>query len=833
MKTHVKALVVGGGAVGNGIAYHLAKAGWDTMLVERDELTSGSTWHAAGLLPLFNMSYATTHIHKYSVDFYKTLEAETGLNAGFAVVGNLRMAQTDARMDEYMLYSAVADSADVYHEFLTPREMKDRWPLLRTEDLKGALFHPQDGYINPADVTQAMAKGARQHGATIERRVQVDGYRWTGSEWIVSCTRMVEQGGRLVAGEEKFDITAEHVVTATGNHAQRTARLQGVKLPAIPVEHQYIVTEPDPALVAWRRAGNPEHPVLRDADAKWYVREERGGWILGPYEKNAPARFLYDVPESFRADLFPLDLERIEAEYMAMIHRLPSSETVGLKDDFNGPICYTPDGNPLVGPVPGLRNMWIAEGFSFGITAAGGTGHYLAQLMTAGEAEIDMASLDPRRYGTWMTTEYAARKNEECYDHVFVLHHPDEEREACRPLRTAPAYDRQRALGAQMGQVNGWERPNYFGPPDAAPGFDHDGRSFRRGSWWPHAVAEATAIRETAGLIDASAFSKHLLRGPGATAFLDWFTCNKLPKLGRINLTYALTDHGTTRTEYTIVRLAENEYYLISAGAWTAYDGDYLLKSIEDFTASGGGHVDCHDITTQWGVFALAGPNARAVLRDLVKDADPDTVLGNKRFPWLSYRDIELGMCPVRAVRVAYTGELGWELHHPVEMGRYLWDLIWSVGEKHGLKPVGARAQNWLRQEKSYRAFGNELGRDATPLEAALDRFVDLTKEFRGKQAMLDTGIRAQCVTVLIDGPDDADPWGKEAIFHDGAKVGRLTSGGWSVAFGRQIGMGYVRPDLATVGTKLTVRMLRQDWQAVVVEDSPYDPSNARIRLDG
>jgi dimethylglycine dehydrogenase len=444
-----------------------------------------------------------------------------------------------------------------------------------------------------------------------------------------------------------------------------------------------------------------------------------------------------------------------------------------------------------------------------------------------------MASLDPRRYGSWMTTEYAARKNEECYEHVFILHHPDEEREACRPLRTAPNYDRQIALGAQMGQVNGWERPNYYGPKDAPAGFDHDGRSFRRGTWWPHAVAEATAIRETAGIIDATAFTKHLVRGPGATAFLDWFTCNKLPKVGRINLTYALTDTGTTRTEYTIVRLAENEYYLISAGAWTAYDGDYLLKSIEDFIATGGAHVDCHDITTQWGVFALAGPNSRAILRDLVKDANPETVLGNKRFPWLSYRDIELGMCPVRAVRVAYTGELGWELHHPIEMGRYLWDLIWSVGEKHGLKPVGARAQNWLRQEKSYRAFGNELGRDATPLEAALDRFVDLSKDFRGKQAMLDTGIRAQCVTLLIDGPADADPWGKEAIFHDGAKVGRLTSGGWSVAFGKQIGMGYVRPDLAAVGTKLTVRMLRQDWQAEVVEDSPFDPANARIRLDG
>ena len=832
MKTHVKALVVGGGAVGNGIAYHLAKAGWDTMLVERDELTSGSTWHAAGLLPLFNMGYATTHIHKYSVDFYKSLEAETGLNAGFAVVGNLRMAQTQARMDEYMLYSAVAESADVYHEFLTPAQMKDRWPLLRTDDLVGALFHPQDGYINPADVTQAMAKGARQHGALIERKIQVDGYKWTGSEWIVSCTRMVDKGGNLVASDETFEIRAEHVVTATGNHAQRTARLLGVKIPAIPVEHQFIVTEPDPMLVEYRK-NNPEHPVLRDADAKWYVREERGGWILGPYEKGAPARFEYSVPDSFRADLFPLDLERIEAEYMSMIHRLPSSETVGLKDDFNGPICYTPDGNPLVGPVPGLRNMWIAEGFSFGITAAGGTGYYLAQMMTQGEAEIDMASLDPRRYGSWMTTEYAARKNEECYDHVFILHHPDEEREACRPLRTTPVYDKQIALGAQMGQVNGWERPNYYGPLNAPADFDHNSRSFRRGEWWQYAKAEAEALRETAGLIDASAFTKHTVRGAGATAFLDWFTCNKLPSIGRINLTYALTATGTTRTEYTIVRNGLNDYYLVSAGAWTAYDADYMRKAAEDFMAGGGEPVEINDVTTQWGVFALAGPNARKILREIVKDADPDTVLSNKRFPWLTARKIELGMCPVNAIRVAYTGELGWELHHPIEMNRYLWDLLQKAGAKHGMKLVGARAQNWLRQEKSYRAFGTELGRDATPMEAGLDRFIDLSKEFQGKQAMIDTGIRAKCVTVLIDGPDDTDPWGKEAIFVDGKKVGRLTSGGWSVAFGKQIGMGYVSPELAEVGTKLKVKMLLQEWDAVVVEDSPFDPTNARIRIDG
>ncbi|MGI1660690.1 GcvT family protein [Palleronia sp. KMU-117] len=833
MKTHVRALVVGGGAVGTSIAYHLARAGWDdVMLLERDELTSGSTWHAAGLLPYFNMSYATTHIHDYSIKLYKTLQAETGLNPGFSVVGNLRMAQTQARMDEYMLYAATAETCGVPFEWLTPAQIRDRWPLVRTDDLQGAIYHPTDGYINPADVTQAMAKGARLRGVTIERKWQVDGYAWTGDHWEVTVTKMADRGGNLVPTDEREVIHAEHVVTATGNHAQRTARLLGIRIPAIPVEHQYIVTEPDPALVDWRKS-NPEHPVLRDADAKWYVREERGGWILGPYEQGAPARFLYEVPESFRADLFPLDLERIEQEYLSMIHRIPSSETVGLKDDFNGPICYTPDGNPLIGPAPGLRNMWLAEGFSFGITAAGGAGYYLAQLMVEGEAAIDMASLDPRRYGSWMTTEYAARKNEECYSHVFILHHPDEEREACRPLRTSPAYDRQKARGAQFGQVNGWERPNYYGPADAPDGFDHDARSFRRGGWWQYAVEEATAIRKAAGLIDATAFAKHRVRGPGATAFLDHLTCNRLPKVGRINLTYALTSHGTVRTEYTIVRLAEDDYYLVSAGAWAAYDGDHLTKAAEDFMGAGGGWVAVDDVTTQWGVFALAGPRSRDILKALVRDADPATVLSNKRFPWLSVRQIELLMCPVRAIRVAYTGELGWELHHPIEMQTYLWDRLMEAGAPHGLTLVGARAQNWLRQEKSYRAFGTELGRDATPLEAGLDRFVDLDKDFHGKDRMLETGIRSRCVTMLIDGPADADPWGREALYHADDRVGRLTSGGWSVAFGKSIGMGYVRPDLAVPGTRLQVRMQTRLWDAVVTEDSPYDPQNATIRADG
>jgi len=829
MKTHVKALIIGGGAVGVSVAYHLSKAGWeDVALLERDELTSGSTWHAAGLLPLFNMSYATSHIHDYSVKLYKSLEKETGLNPGFSVVGNLRMAQSQARMDEYMLYASTAETVGIPYEWMSPSEIKTRWPLIRTEDLIGAIYHPTDGYINPADLTQAMAKGARNLNVEIYRKCEANSYSWTGTEWLVKGFKMIEAGGNLIAGVESFEIHAEHIVTATGNHAQTTAQLLNIKIPAIPVEHQFIVTEPDKELLKYRE-NNPEHPVLRDADAKWYVREERGGWILGPYEKNAPARFEFGVPDSFRADLFPLDLERIETEYLSMIHRLPSSEEVGLKDDFNGPICYTPDGNPLVGPAPGLHNMWLAEGFSFGITAAGGTGYYLAQMMVEGEAEIDMASLDPKRFGSWITTEYSARKNEECYDHVYVLHYPDEERPACRPLRTAPCYEKMKAHGAQFGSVNGWERPNYFAIKD----FDDEGsRSFRRGAWWKYSVNEALAVRNDVGMIDATAFTKHIVKGPGATKFIDWFTCNKIPRVGRINLTYALTQSGTTRSEYTIIRISKDSYYLISAGAWTDYDADYLRKHAESKIHQFG-YIEIHDCTNQWGVFALAGPKSRMLLKKLIKDQNIETALSNKRFPWLSHKKIEIGMCPVNAIRVAYTGELGWELHHPIEMQNYLFDQLIKAGPEFDLKLVGARAQNWLRQEKSYRAFGSELGRDATPIEAGLDRFIDMEKEFLGKDFLTKRFVKSKCVTLLIDGPEDLDPWGREAIYVNEHKIGRLTSGGYSVHFKKSIGMGYVLPEFITPGQKVKVKISNKLWNAQIVMDSPYDPKNETIRIDG
>ena len=824
MNSTTRVLIVGGGAVGCSIAYHLARAGWrEITLLERDELTSGSTWHAAGLLPLFNMSYAVSHIHDYSLRFYREIGEESGLDPGLRVNGNLRMAQSQDRMDEFMLYASTAETVGIPFEWLTPDGIRERWPLVNADGLIGALFHPTDGYVNPADVTQAMARAARARGVAVHRKKHVESYtRLPSGEWRVA--------GRDSATGEPFSIQAEHVVTATGNHAQATGEAIGVRIPAIPVEHQYVVTAESPALAAWRAAGNPEHPVLRDADARWYVREERGGWILGPYEQTAPAWGTWGVPGNFLADLLPPDLERIEEELLSGIHRIPCFEEGGIKEVYNGPICYTPDGNPLLGPAPGVPNFWLAEGFSFGITAAGGAGYYLAQRMAEGEAEIDMWSLDPRRFGSWITKAYAARKNEEAYAHVYVLHHPDEEREACRPLRTAPCYDRLRERGAVFGHVNGWERPNYFAD---TTGFDDRGsRSFRRGAWWRFAEREAKSVRSGVGLFDATAFAKHRVRGPGATEFLDRLTCNRLPSPGRISLSYGLTEAGTVRTEFTMLRLTEDDYYLVTAGAAQAYDHDFICKQAKASEARFG-RIEIEDVTAKWGVFAIAGPRSRSLLKKVVHAPDPTAAFSNRTFPWLSFQWIELGMCPVLAVRIAYAGELGWELHHPMEMQNYLFDRLAQAGEPLELALCGARAQNWLRQEKSYRAFGSDLGRDATPLESGLDRFVDLSKTFRGKEAMQAAGIRSKCATVLIDGPPDADPWGREALFdQSGGRVGRLTSGGWSVAFGKQIGIGYLAPDQAEPGTRLQVRMMRRLWPAEVVAESPYDPANERIRAD-
>src|SRR3984885_8806033 len=577
MKTHARVVVIGGGAVGVSTLYHLALKGWsDAVLLERSELTAGSTWHAAGLLPLFNMSYTVGQLHKYSVDLYKRLPAETGQDVSFHVTGNLRLATNRDRMDEYQKYCGTANTIGVPFQVIGPKEVSALCPLAEIgngsdmsgggpPNIIGALYHPDDGHIAPADLTMALRKGARARGAEIQEQCEVTVVKRTASgEWHLTTN--------------KGDIVAEHVVCATGNYARQTGRLFGLNVPSIPVEHQYIVYDESPELKAYRKGGGKELAVLRESDQSYYLREERMGWILGPYEKGAPARFADGVPDWFGRSLFPGDLDRLVPHVEAATRRVPALENCGIKDIVNGPISYTPDGSPLIGPAFGVRNVWLNEGHSFGITAAGGSGWQLAEWITEGEPGIDMLAVDPRRYGAYTGKRYVVKKNEETYRNVFTIHFPDEERADARPAKTSPVYDKLSARGAVWGQRYGWERALWFAPSGVAR---KDEWSFRRTNYFPHIGDEVRLMREQVGIIDLTPFTKHEVTGPGAEAWLDQLVANKVPtRIGRLALSHALTARGGIRSEFTITKIAEQHFYVVSAGAGERYDGDYLVKAL-------------------------------------------------------------------------------------------------------------------------------------------------------------------------------------------------------------------------------------------------------------
>jgi dimethylglycine dehydrogenase len=816
MKSHARVVVIGGGAVGVSTLYHLAKFGWsDVVLLERTELTAGSTWHAAGLLPLFNMSYGVGQIHKYSVDLYKTLEEETGQNVSFHVTGNLRLATNQERMDEYKKYCGTANTIGVPFEMIGPDEVKKLWPLAEVDDLVGALYHPDDGHIAPADLTTALAIGARSRGAEIYRQTPVTGVtQKANGEWIVHTP--------------KGDIVCEHIVCATGNYARQTGQMFGLDVPAIPVEHQYIVTEAHPALVERQKQGLPEMAVLRESDASYYMREERQGLILGPYEKGAPACFVDGVPDSFGQDLFPGDLERLMPHVEAAIKRVPIFAEVGIKDIVNGPISYTPDGSPLIGPAWGVRNVWLNEGHSFGITAAGGAGRYLAEWIVEGEPSIDLIDVDPRRYGAYANKQYVKAKNEEAYEHVFVIHYPDEERPAGRPAKTSPVHDKLGRAGAVWGQRFGWERPNWFAPEGVEA---KDVWSFRRTNYFEHVGREAKLMRETCGLIDLSSFSKFEVSGPGAEAYLDRLVANVIPKkIGRMSLSHALTKRGGIRSEFTVTKLGENRYYLISSGAANRFDWDFLWKNLP-----ADGSVMLEDVTLRRGVFVLAGPNARKVLEQ-VTDAD----VSNAAFPWLTMQEIAIGVAGgIRALRVNFVGELGWELHHPIEYQHAIYDALIEAGAPHGLGLVGMRAMDVLRIEKSYRMWAKDLTREYTAFEAGLDRFVRLNKgDFVGRDALVrqqQEGVPQRFVTLEVDieprgNRPLADPYGNEPLYLDGRMIGRATSGTFGHNVGKSLAMAYVAPEVADAGSDLEIEVLSERFAARVIEDSPWDPENQRLR---
>ena len=834
MKTTARVVVIGGGVVGVSTLYHLAKLGWsDVVLIERKELTSGSTWHAAGLLPLFNLSYSVGKLHQYSVDFYPTLEAETELNVGFSNVSNIRLATSKDRMDEYQYYAGVAKTIGVEVNFLSSDEVKAVWPLADMQNVLGAIQHPADGYIQPADLTQALAKGARQRGASIYRNTTVTGIvQKPNGEWLVST--------------DHGDITCEHVVSATGSFARQTGAMVGLDIPVVPVEHQYIVTEQHPAIMERKKQGLPEMGVLRESDASWYMREEAGGLLLGPYEIGAPACYVKGPAHNSEYELFPDALERLEPYILSAIERVPAFGEVGVKKVYNGAIAYTPDGSPIVGPAWGAKNFWLNEGHSFGITAAGGAGWQLAQWIVEGEPSIDMMGVDPRRFGDYAGEGYLIEKNEEAYAKVFTVHYPDEEREAARALRRTPCYDRMKALGAVFGSVFGWERPNWFAPqgyeltdadldradvilnhnhPDVPGEPIREKWSFRRSNYFEHVGAECRHVSEKVGLQDMSAFAKCLISGPGAEDWLNGLLSNVVPKkIGKVSLSYLLTAEGGVRAEFTVYKKGPQAYYLVSAGALERHDQDYLIKALPT-----DGSVRFERLTTSMGVLVLAGPRARDVLSKLTR-----TDLSNEAFPWLTGQSISIGAAKVDALRVNFIGELGWEIHHPIEMQNYIFDKLMEAGAEFEIKPFGIRAMTLMALEKSYKLIPRELSIEYSALESGLDRFVSLKKAaFQGRDGVLATkerGLKWQLVTLEVLGVTDADARGSEPIFRDGALIGRATSGGYGWRVDKSLALAMVAPEHATPGTTLEIHILGKAHGAVVIPDSPFDPENNALR---
>ncbi len=811
MKTHVRAVVIGGGVVGVSTLYHLARKGWgkDIALVEKAELTSGSTWHAAGLLPLFNMSYSVGQIHKHSVRLYQELEAETGQPTGFKQVGNLRLAMNRERMDEYYQYAATARTIGVHVEFLTPEQVKELWPLCNTDGLMGALYHPEDGYIQPADLTQALAKGARARGAEIYRHTMVEGIERTrAGEWLVKTA--------------KGDIACEHIISATGNYARGTGAMVGLDIPVMPVEHQYIVTEPHPDLVARAKQGLPEMGVLRESDGSWYLREENQGFILGPYEKGAPCCYVDGPAEAAEYELFQEDIERLEPHIEAAMKRVPVFAECGIKQVYNGAIAYTPDGNPIVGPAWSLENFWLNEGHSFGITAAGGAGWQLAEWIVEGEPTIDMLGVEPRRFGDYADKDYLVKKNEEAYAHVFIIHYPDEERPAARPLKTAPCYERLLERGGVFGQKFGWERANWFAVDGMA---QEDHWSFRRSRWFDAIKKEALHVNRQVGLLDMTPFAKCRISGPGAAAYLDYMIANRLPgKPGRIHLCHSLNKRGGVHSEFTISRESEDSFYLVSAAAWQRLDHDYLRKHMP-----GNGLVRYEHLTDAIGVFVVAGPRSRELLQRL-SSAD----FSNEAFRFLAAQQVELAGIPLTAMRVNYVGELGWELHHPIDRQNELFDALFEAGEDLDLRPFGIRAMDSLRLEKSYRMVGTELSIEYSAYESAMDRFVHPDKgDFLGREGLLtsrEQGLNYLLITLEVLDTDDADALGNNALTRDGELIGRATSGGFGFRVDKSLALGMVKPEYAEAGVEMEIEILGESYPAVVIPESPFDPANERLR---
>jgi dimethylglycine dehydrogenase len=801
-----RVVVVGGGIGGVSTLYHLTKLGWhDVALFEAHELTSGSTWHAAGLCTQFNQSYNLMGLLKHSLDLYETLEAETAQAVDLHRCGSVRIATTDDRLHQFEQVLGIAESLGVPMEIVSPERAHELFPLATVDDVLGAAYLPTDGHVDPTSVTNALARGAVARGATIVRHTPVIGLEHERGTWTVTTS----------AGA----VRADHVVIAAGQWSREVARLAGVELPIVPLQHHYVVTDP----IAEIEGRTTELPVFRDPDNSFYARQEGSGLLVGPFERNPKTWALDGIPDDFHGKLLPPDLEQIEDCLVAAAARIPLFGDVGLQTVVNGPDGYTPDGKCLMGPIPGRPGLHVLAGFSiFGIVFGGGAGRYAAEWVAEGQPSDNMWELDVRRFGEYAnSTSYVVARASEVFEDEYRIHYPEEERPAGRPLKKDPLYELLLEKGGVMGARSGWERPLWF----SRNGLARDEYSFGRGNWFDAVGNECRAVRRGVGILDQTSFAKFIVSGEGATALLDRLCANRLPaEEGRLSLTQMLTPKGGIEADVTVTLLEPGRYYVVSAAATETHDLAWIQRH-----APADGSVEIANVTDRYGVLTIAGPSSRELLQRLSEDD-----LSNEGFPFFRARHIALGGSRVLAIRVSYVGELGWELHHPLELQGTLYGLLHEAGEGLGLVDFGYRALESMRYEKCYRLWGADMSADWSPLQAGLERFVAFDKDdFIGRAALSrerDEGVshRLSCLVVDADG---ADPHGYEPVYADQEKpIAYVSSGGYGHTIGKSIALTYLPVAHTAVGTELEVGILGSRRAAVVAGQPLFDPSNERLR---
>ena len=802
MKTEVQVAIVGGGAMGVGLLYHLAHEGWtDTVLLEKGELTSGSTWHAAGLVPHFIGSLNMAKVHVEAPLLYARLEEETGLTAGWHPTGAIRLALNDTEVDWFRYVQGVLDLVGVESHLLSPAEIVEHQPLLNVDDVKLGFWTPNDGWSDPSSSTNAMARGARQLGADIERHT------------LVTAMRQLPDG-RWEVVTDKGRLIAEHVVNAAGCYAPQLGEMVGYDVPIVSVIHQYLVTEAIPEVAEL----DFDLPVIRDPRASCYYRRELDGLIIGPYERAGAKTYGVDgIDWDLHFHLTPPDHDVLMPWLELAAQRIPVFAEAGIRTTISGPITHTPDSGYLMGPAPGLKNYWVCAGASIGVTQGPGAGKYLAQWMVHGQTEINVAEMDPRRFGphTYPKGPFAEAKAIDEFHEMYQVRSPGEERFAGRPVKTTPVYDRFQELGAQWMEIFGWERPQYFGQLEQ--------HTFRRSNALDAVGDEVRGTRERAGIADLTAFTKIEVTGRDAASLLKRLSANKLPaKDGGIRLTHMLTPQGGIECEMTITRLSPDRFYLNSSIMGQVHDLDWLTQHVlEDET------VTIRDMTNELAILAVSGPLSRDIIQPLT-----ETDLSNDTFAWLNAQEIQVAGVSCIALRVSYVGELGWELHHPIDSMLTLYDALVTSGEPHGLVHFGSYAMNEMRIEKGYKAWGSELTTEITPVEARIERFVDQSKDFIGKDAVVARSKEQLSMVLVYCEVDtkDTECRGNEPVYSNGKLVGITTSGTWSHTSNKSLAFAYVIPELEQAGSRFDIQIMSERRDAVVLDAPVVDPQNKKLK---